>query len=280
MSVDFSRVRARSLLFILVGWLGLCWMGPAVFDEVLDGPWQDALLYLALDVSLLAWLWWQCRRAGTTMAGLIGEVPRDPAAWRRIWLTPVLLIFSMGCFFLLWLPLSWVWPGFVQTVVLEYPAVWEADHPGPSLLEVFSFVLSGPILEELIFRGVLLRRWASPGNEWRALLVSSFIFAIFHIDPIGAFAFGLVMGLLYAATGSLWVPIACHILNNAIAFALEFTPLIDQEYNVAKFQSEWPLGLGCLLAGTAGLFFLRRWFVPAGSLDFPLPKPARLPTEA
>jgi membrane protease YdiL (CAAX protease family) len=88
------------------------------------------------------------------------------------------------------------------------------------------FSLFNPILEELIFRGVL---YDAISAEWSASLaigVTSGLFGLVHMHgyppgPIGAALaglFGLGLGLMRWWTGGLGLAIGCHIVADAIIF--------------------------------------------------------------
>ena len=86
---------------------------------------------------------------------------------------------------------------------------------------VLSIALFAPILEELLFRGaiqgVLFRTLDKP---WIAILISSFIFGVVHMNPAQvpfAFLLGVMFGWLYHRTGSLLPGIIGHVLNNSVA---------------------------------------------------------------
>lgn len=269
MQADFSRVSVRTLWMVAVACFGIIWFSPGLREE--SSQWGWAFFALSLDGLMFAWLGWQCRRANISVRALIGGPPRAPRSWSRLWLVPVLIVVGSGAFWLLWYPLSFLWPDFVQSWALDYDPIWVPEHPGPSLVEMLSAVLFVPIWEEAVFRGVLLHRLCFKWGRWPAILVSSFVFGIFHADALGGFVFGVIMALLYVNTGSLWVPIACHALNNAIAFALEFTPVTDLEYDVARFQSEWLIGLAYLLVGGVALWATRALYLPRAGWVFPQP---------
>jgi hypothetical protein len=80
--------------------------------------------------------------------------------------------------------------------------------------------------EELIFRGLLQRlflEWTR--NVHVAVFISAFIFSAFHLQFYGFFGrlvLGLILGYLFVWTGSLWVPIAVHFVNNAMAVIVSF----------------------------------------------------------
>ena len=83
-------------------------------------------------------------------------------------------------------------------------------------------VLAGPILEELLFRGVILNGFLQSYPRRKAIVASAVLFAVYHLNPwqaVPAFVMGLLFGYWRAATGSLWPGIAGHMLANGVAFA-------------------------------------------------------------
>ena len=88
------------------------------------------------------------------------------------------------------------------------------------LVVYFAFYcLFPPLTEECIFRGALQNHFESRLGGV-ALLVSTVYFAILHADPLSmlnAFFAGLVLGLVYVRTRSLWAPVIVHGLFNFFA---------------------------------------------------------------
>ena len=82
----------------------------------------------------------------------------------------------------------------------------------------------GPICEEIVFRGGIMRPLLKKGlNPWVVILVSAFIFGIAHGNPAQVpFAgfLGVVFGVVYYRTGSLVLTTLCHILNNSFSVLL------------------------------------------------------------
>lgn len=76
--------------------------------------------------------------------------------------------------------------------------------------------LLAPIKEELLYRGILLRRLSQGIGVWPAIGVSSIIFALRHPNPFGAGLYGIWLGSLYspALGANLALPIVLHILAN------------------------------------------------------------------
>jgi uncharacterized protein len=95
----------------------------------------------------------------------------------------------------------------------------------------FTFFISAsilaPILEEGFFRGILLRRLLNNKiPSWGAILFSSFLFGLIHLNPIqflAGFIMGIFFSFVYFHTQSLLNCILLHSLNNAISVFVIFS---------------------------------------------------------
>ncbi|RBP53810.1 CPBP family intramembrane glutamic endopeptidase [Arenicella xantha] len=166
-------------------------------------------------------------------------------------LTLFIFVFSSAAIYWVFWPLAYVAPNFVQAWLIDLPGLiyWDgAGYPAlANLLGFCSLVILAPVFEELVFRGVLLQRWSTKFSTHIAVMLSSAIFAAVHTDPLGAFAFGLAMSYLAIRTGSLWLPILCHALNNLAVWLIELAYLIvdgpDTMWTLQDLKDEWWLGL-------------------------------------
>ena len=97
------------------------------------------------------------------------------------------------------------------------------EYPFPVML--FMMAVFGPVCEELVFRGILYRGYLKSGNALKAVLLSSLLFGLIHMNfnqaPY-AFALGVAMALLMEATGSLLAPILMHMVFNAQSVVLMY----------------------------------------------------------
>ena len=79
------------------------------------------------------------------------------------------------------------------------------------------------VCEELAFRGFILnglRRRFSPGT---AILISSFLFALAHMNVfqfLPAFVLGTVLGVLAVRSGSVLPAMVCHLCHNTLLISL------------------------------------------------------------
>jgi membrane protease YdiL (CAAX protease family) len=130
------------------------------------------------------------------------------------------------------LALLWLLPAAYAVLVAK---IWVPSLP--RWIDVVAFMLTGLLAEELLFRGAIFQMATRAAGShtalaaWAAVLVSAGFFALQHIQYHGfqlspaaavqisyTFVMGIVFGLLRHKTGSIWTPIAVHMINNAFAW--------------------------------------------------------------
>ncbi len=112
------------------------------------------------------------------------------------------------------------WDSFVPD-----PLPDEIDLDGTWAILAFGVVAVGlgPLAEEVFFRGFLYSGFKDRLGMWRSAVLSSFLFALMHVDPgvlIPFFFTGMLLALLYERTGSVWSCVVVHATQNALAFAI------------------------------------------------------------
>jgi uncharacterized protein len=87
-----------------------------------------------------------------------------------------------------------------------------------SLAPLISACILAPVLEEMLFRGIMLRSFLQQYTRRRAIVFSAIIFGMAHLN-IYQFAvatlLGLLLGWLYERSRSLWPCILLHAAYNA-----------------------------------------------------------------
>lgn len=129
---------------------------------------------------------------------------------------------------------------------------------GDYLISVVMIALLPAVFEETFFRGGmqnLLTRFSK--KPWLAILITSFIFSVIHLSYYGFLArvcLGVVLGLIFYYSRSLWLSIAAHFFNNAIAVTQMYV-LIKQGKPVKEAMNEtYPMWWGII--GLILLFLL------------------------
>lgn len=103
--------------------------------------------------------------------------------------------------------------------------------------DVYSYLavaVAAPVLEELLFRKIVLEGMEVNYGARKAIIWSAVLFAIFHLNPwqgIGAFCIGLFLGWLYVKTRDIWLCIFIHFFTNSLAF-LAFFMFDDPFYSL------------------------------------------------
>jgi len=100
-------------------------------------------------------------------------------------------------------------------------------------------VIAAPLLEEVMFRGIILDGYLKNYKPWHAILVSALLFGLIHgnlAQGIGAFALGALFGWFYWKTNSILPVVILHFVNNGIAFV--GTQYTDKE-DLSKSMREY-----------------------------------------
>lgn len=111
-------------------------------------------------------------------------------------------------------------------------------------------VITAPILEELLFRGIILNGLLSKykKNYKKAIIISALIFGIAHLNipqGVNAFIIGIVIGGIYYCTGSMKLSIFAHFINNFLFLPTPENLLFKSIYAV--------LGIYLLIKGIKSL---------------------------
>ena len=276
----FARLRGRSILlrgvlaiiptFVLIAVLWPEWLKSdrlPVPDTLVGVLWYS-IFYLLVAHKL--------SRTELSFSALLGYRPGWSTLGRyTLWAVP-LVIMSVGTIYLLYLPLSFLTPRFVEWLIIEtyVPMIWTSG-PGYTIANVLSFlgvVVIAPLFEELV-RALLLTRWSFKWGAPKAIFVSSLLFGLVHTDIIGAFFFGYVMSVLYIKTGSLFVPIAIHTANNLIAWATAGVELVVSNsyphHTLTEYQSWWWMGALALAISAPWVIRFTKRHVPEASWRVP-----------
>lgn len=101
------------------------------------------------------------------------------------------------------------------------------QYQGVSLLGVIFLIAVAPgICEEFMFRGYCQTKLSSLAGPAVAILVSSFLFAVVHLDFTQStlvFFLGIWFGVVSWRCRSIWPAVLCHFFNNAFSVVLAAT---------------------------------------------------------
>jgi membrane protease YdiL (CAAX protease family) len=93
--------------------------------------------------------------------------------------------------------------------------------PVDYVVSLLLMALAPAIFEEMLFRGGMQQLlFRGTKRMWVAILLTSIVFSAIHLSFFGflpRLLLGVVLGLLFHWSGSLWLPILGHFVNNAVA---------------------------------------------------------------
>ena len=114
----------------------------------------------------------------------------------------------------------------------KYQQVSQMIYSGGLFMEIVSAVIAAPILEELLFRGMIYARLRDLcGAKW-AIIISAAFFGIFHgnlVQFVYAFIIGLMLAYVYEKLKTIWAPIVFHVGANLISVLI--TELMPQSFS-------------------------------------------------
>ena len=107
------------------------------------------------------------------------------------------------------LPESWM-AGYEEAMLLGTET---------GLIPALAVVVSAPLAEELVFRGIIQPRLERAMPAWIAVVLQAALFGLIHGTPVQiayAFVMGLLFGYIRHCTGSILPTIAAHAAFNAM----------------------------------------------------------------
>ena len=251
-TTTFGSFRSRWLLLVLI-------VG-TVISAVAAAFWGDVGGYL-FDLTLVGWVAWVVTRKRIALRSLVGRVPAGYNWWPILLMATAGLVYSVGASTIVSYPIARYFPEVYE----ELSSVITEE----SNLHFFILaVVLAPLVEELVFRGLLFSRLTAKWGMIRAMVVSSLAFGLLHFNPIGAFVFGVVACVLYVRTRTLIVPIVLHALNNFIVWILIVLELGEQGSYVPP-ESAGDLAyqglIAMLIASPVVFVLLGRWWPSRGT---------------
>ncbi len=126
---------------------------------------------------------------------------------------------------LVYWPLQQWFPDTFSSEEVEERArtLWDKVDGGWIIALVAVVVIGAPLIEEIVYRGLILQSLQGRFNEILALVISAVWFAAIHLQPVefpGLFVFAIVLGLCFQMTRRLGSAILAHAAFNATGLLL------------------------------------------------------------
>ncbi|MDI9243137.1 CPBP family intramembrane glutamic endopeptidase [Fusibacillus kribbianus] len=151
----------------------------------------------------------------------------------------------------------------------SYEAISELLYGGKLVLESVGLGIIVPVVEELIFRGLMYRRMREYMSIGTAAVVCSLIFGFYHgnlVQGIYAFLLSLLFIYVYERFHSMLAPILFHAAANVLSVLVSETGMLDGIYRSAvPFWSCTILACAVLI----GMVYLIENFVHSEEIPVP-----------
>ncbi len=203
-------------------YLGLSIAFPLSLSRILPFTWTQLITSLVTLLAITSFSWYQIDRR-IWKADFFSSRTKDCLIGGLVWLLSfplVTLIGGLSDYILL--------HGFGvpnQEQVAVHYLRWARHSPFELSVALFTIILSAPIVEEVLFRGIVQTWLKNFFGYKKAIIISSLCFVIFHFSisqglsnisiGISLFSLGCFLGFIYERQSSLFAPITLHILFNA-----------------------------------------------------------------
>lgn len=258
----FSVISGAKIAFsIFLGFFFMIFGFFLLEDSPLNKTDQTHLLSGLFTLLILAGILLQFRNHSHLWDTIL-RPPEKKNRWLLLLIVIPLILLSLGT--------HWFWnilqleiiPGYweaKQEWISQIPLIDQNSGPFGIIILTFSAVVIAPLAEELLFRGVLFDKISHKWNPLTGITVTSILFAVLHMNPLGAFFFSWALCLIYLQCRSLLIPIFCHALNNLIAVYLALGAFSEVSFleNRDQFYSQAWFGITLLLIGTVWM----AWFI-------------------
>ena len=162
--------------------------------------------------------------------------------------------------------MSTIWLNLVDLVASHFSALGEQAEAFSSMyddLEKGSYIWTflaivaiGPLVEEILFRGVIFRSFEEATDiPWFPLLLSGVMFGIWHgsfIQAVYTAMMGIILGYYIKKTRTLFYVVLAHAVNNLSG---TLPPALDTDFNNSLITV---LSYVCIIPMFCILYYLHR----------------------
>lgn len=117
---------------------------------------------------------------------------------------------------------------FVSFVQAFLPKAWLVKYDEAAsilygdgmIIQIVTSVIMAPLIEEIIFRGIIYRRIKRVSGSGIAMILSALFFGVFHMNVVqGIYAFivGLILAYVCEKYKTIWASIIMHAVANGVS---------------------------------------------------------------
>lgn len=225
--------------------LGMLFLSPVLILENSIGKEASMLVYYLLAVGIPFWIVYSIRTDKTNCRSFNLTIEN-----KRI--IPWVIVGTIALLF-----------GVISPIASLIPmpeSIKKAFMDFGSQTGIFAFlmmVVAAPILEELIFRGIILDGLLKKYSPTKSILISSLLFGLVHLNPwqfVTGLVIGIFLGWVYHKTRSLSFSIIIHAAANLSGFIMR--QFVDMESSMDDTLVESYGGMTNLILAIVGSVFV------------------------
>ena len=208
-----NYVKAGWLYLILIlaeiALVGLILLVPSIGDDIMLA---EIILFAMMIVPFFIFMF--ATRTGFTDFFGFHKVKFSTIMWTLLY---IILITPMSNFLnsVTSLIFGNVAENLLSSTVTDYP-FWE-------MFLVIAII--GPLVEEMMFRGVIYRNFRKSGRLLASIIISSIIFGLYHRN-LNQFFYTAYVGVMFSlideASESIWPSLICHVIFNGYSVCLVY----------------------------------------------------------
>lgn len=155
----------------------------------------------------------------------------------------------------------------------------EVKTTGGLLFNLFMIAVIPALGEEFLFRGVIQQIFTKMTRNYHwGIWISAFLFSALHMQFFGfvpRVLLGALFGYFLVYSGSIWIPVAAHFVNNAVGVLMlysasngesELEKVMDPDFSTG-ISGYWPIAVVSLMATLWLVYRMKKMrvdAVPAG----------------
>ncbi|MBE7127069.1 type II CAAX prenyl endopeptidase Rce1 family protein [Bacillus mycoides] len=228
----FQTMRARYFLIVFALLILIARSSNEVLENTFHIQNSSFINMLIFYILPIIWLFYGYRKHRVSFSLFINRNETFNLV-QVLYIAIILCMFSYGYLILYMYSFAWITPDFIMNALHE-PII---DSTGGYVFQFIRVVFIAPIVGEFVFRGFLLQRFAAKWGTSIAMVVVALLFACLHVDFLGAVVFSVVLSIVYIRTKSLLMPIAIHMLNNALVLSSSFLVSREKIMSFADFSN-------------------------------------------
>ncbi len=135
--------------------------------------------------------------------------------------------------------------GFVILLIINQVSIVSFSFNYEKLLYITAIFITVALLEELLFRGILLKNLIISFNKYVSLIISSAIFALAHggnphfsfLAWLNIFLSSIILSMTVIYTKNIWFSISFHFSWNLVQSLLGFNVSGNEGYSIVNLQT-------------------------------------------